>query len=234
MRLPPQPGPAPLVVLVPGGGWASADPSGLESLSDEFARDGAVTATVTYSTTTDGAVFPTPVDDVACAVRWSAARATEQGHRPTRIVVAGHSAGGHLASLVALSGDRFGGSCPWPPVTIDGFVGLAGVYDIDWAGAAIEPLFGASRADAPTTWQSGDPVWWAQRPGAASTAPRVLLIHGDADEVVPVDQTTTFGTVLREAGIDVEVDTIPGVTHGTVTSVDVAGPLMTRWFEAWP
>lgn len=108
VRLPTTAGTAPLVVLVPGGGWQTADPTGLEPLADTLTGAGAATVTITYSTTSTGAIFPVPVDDVACAVRWSAEYATTSGHAPSAVIVLGHSAGGHLAALVGLSGDEFG------------------------------------------------------------------------------------------------------------------------------
>ena len=101
MRVPVGAGPSPLIVMVPGGGWATADPTGLIPLAEELTDDGATTSLITYRTTDTGSTFPTAVDDVACAIRWSAQETATQGHPPTHVVVLGHSAGGHLASLVA-------------------------------------------------------------------------------------------------------------------------------------
>ena len=57
-----------LVVLVPGGGWVSADPAGLTGLTAWLSEQGAAVVTSTYRTAPDGAHFPVPVQDIACVV----------------------------------------------------------------------------------------------------------------------------------------------------------------------
>lgn len=233
LRVPATAGPAPLVVLVPGGGWQSADPTGLIPLAEELTASGSTTVTMTYSTTAMGAEFPVPVDDVACAVRWAAQRAADAGHAPEHVVVLGHSAGGHLAALVALSGDRFGGECPAPPVQVDGLVGLAGVYDVRALGHTLDPFFGASSSQAPERWDDGDPMRWATSPSSMAATLRVLLIHGDADTTVPLQQTRDFSAALTDAGADVEVEVVPGQTHQTIYAADVAAPFVQTWLDSW-
>jgi acetyl esterase/lipase len=227
IRVPAAAGPAPLVVLVPGGGWASADPAGLQPLAEVLARQGATTVTITYSTTSMGAQFPQPVDDVACALRWSAARSADLGHSPSSVILIGHSAGGHLATLVALSGERFGGTCPWPRVEIDGVVGLAGVYDTTWAIGSLDRFFGGSTD--PELLAEGSPLAWAQASEAIPSGLRVLLVHGDADGVVPLEQTRLLADALRGTQADVSVVVLEGQDHDTVYRADVAGPVITDW-----
>ena len=67
-------GTTPVVVLVPGGGWASADPTGLSGLATWLSQRGAAVVTVTYRTSSDGAYFPVPAQDVACDVADAVAR----------------------------------------------------------------------------------------------------------------------------------------------------------------
>ena len=234
VRVPAATGSAPLVVLVPGGGWQSADPTGLFPLAESLRDSGATTVTMTYSTTSMGAEFPVPVDDVACAVRWAAQQATAAGRAPQEVVVLGHSAGGHLASLVALSADRFGGDCPYPPVTVDGLVGIAGVYDVRALGGTLDTFFGASASQAPDRWDDGDPMNWAARGSSAAGSLRVLLLHGDADTLVPLEQTTDFADALRAAGSDVTVEVVPEQTHDTIYGADVSGPLVEDWLATLP
>lgn len=230
IRMPDEPGPAPLVVLVPGGGWSNADPSGLVPMAELLTAWGATTSLITYSTTTMGAVFPQPVDDVACAVRWSAEQATDMGRPPSRVVVAGHSAGGHLATLVALSGDEFGGDCSAPAVALDGVVGLAGVYDTTWDIGALDAFFAGE--DSPDGRAKGSPLRWAMA-GAAPAGLRVLLVHGDDDDQVPLEQTAVLADALEAAGVDLTVAVLPGEDHMTVFEAAVAGPVIERWLEAF-
>lgn len=234
LRLPATPGAAPLVVLVPGGGWSSADPTGLVPLAERLTEGGTTTSLITYSTTGDGSTFPTGVDDVACAVRWSVQEATGAGYPPTHVVVLGHSAGGHLAALVALSGDAFGGDCPYASVRIDGLVGLAGVYDIGDAAAALMPWIGATPAQDPRAWHRADPMRWLTDGGAVPEGLRVALLHGDADGTVPTHQTTRFADALVKAGVDVRTTLQPGLDHMSVFTAENAEPPIRAWLDAWP
>jgi acetyl esterase/lipase len=188
---------------------------------------------LTYSTTTMGATFPRPVDDVACAVRWAAEQATSAGRPPSQVVVLGHSAGGHLGALVALAGDRFGADCPAPPVAVDGFIGLAGVYDVRALGPTLAEFFGATADDDPDTWNQGDPLWWAAQGTSSAANLRVLLVHGDADTTVPLQQSTALAQALKAAGADVTMVVTPGQTHQSIYSSAVARPVITDWLDSW-
>ena len=234
VRLPAATGAAPLIVLVPGGGWQTADRSGLTPLAEALTIAGATTANITYRTTADGTTFPTPAEDVACAVRWAAQRATEEGRPPSRTIVAGHSAGGHLAALVALSGDAFGSDCPAPPASIDGLVGIAGIYDPDGMEPVMEPLFGSSRGDQPDVWEKGSPIAWAARDGLTPEGFRTLLIHGPGDTLVPAEQSLELADALTGRGVDTLVEFVADGTHQSVYQADVAAPLIQKWLDAWP
>jgi acetyl esterase/lipase len=229
--LPDRAGPAPVVVLVPGGGWQSAERDGLAPLADRLAGAGMMAVNVTYRAADDGARLPAPVQDVDCAVRFAAARAVEVGVEPEPLLVLGHSAGAHLAALDALAGDRFGGACRWPPRQVDGLVGLAGPYDVARFSSAAGPLFGTAPADDPDRWRRGNPMTWvAQRPELA-----VLLAHGDSDELVPISSTRSFAAALREAGHPVREETVPGADHSAIYSAEVIAPTVIDWVrDTWP
>lgn len=233
VRLPAESGPAPLIVLVPGGGWASADPTGLIPLAEQLTAEGATTSLITYSTTDGGSTYPTAVDDVACAVRWSAQKAEASGHPSSRTIVLGHSAGGHLAALVGLSGSAFGGACPYPPVAVDGLIGMAGIYDTDQVQPVLSEWMGVSPADDPEAWQMVNPLTWVRRAADASPDLRVLLLHGDADYVVPVDQTTGFAKSLKAAQLDTTTVILPGLGHLDLFEEPNAEPPIKAWLDAW-
>ena len=117
--LPPGQGPAPIVLLVPGGSWTSADPTGLVPLAKALARNGVVAVTSTYRVH-PAARFPAPVEDVLCAAAKAVADARAAGHGGGRLVLVGHSAGGPLVMLAALRRSssalraRHRPSCPTP------------------------------------------------------------------------------------------------------------------------
>jgi acetyl esterase/lipase len=234
LRFPTADGPAPLIVMVPGGGWSSADPTGLIPLAGRLTDEGASTALITYATTGEGSTFPEAVDDVACAVRWSAQQATSHGHAPTHVILLGHSAGGHLASLVTLSGQEFGRECTAPPVGIDGLIGLAGVYDTEPFRAFLSGWMGVSPTEAPDTWRRANPIEWLRRGPQVPSGLRVLLIHGDADESVPLQQTTAMGDALASAQIDSQTSVLPGLGHLEIFEAAHAGPPIHTWMKAWP
>ena len=231
LRFPTTDGPSPLIVMVPGGGWSSADPTGLIPLARQLTDAGSTTALITYATTGDGSTFPEAVDDVACAVRWSVQQAANQGHPPTDVVLLGHSAGGHLASLVTFSGQEFGRECPDPPVDIDGLIGLAGVYDTDQVRAYLSDWMGVSPTEEPDMWRRVNPLEWLRRSPEISDGLRVLLIHGDADQSVPLQQTTALGEELSSAGIDAQTLVLPGLGHLEIFEASNAGPPIIAWMD---
>jgi acetyl esterase/lipase len=220
--------PAPLVVLVPGGGWSSADPSGLRPLAADLAAGGASVALSTYRTSADRAWFPLPVQDVACATAQAAAEASEAGRPPTAVVLVGHSAGAQLAAVVALDpAGTTAPDCPYPPVRADGLVGLAGPYDVVLAADVAANLFGPQRPD-PADWDAGNPMVLADRRPEVP----VLLLHGRADGVVPIQLSEAFADALTAGGHAVTTRWLDGVDHQTVYSATVAAPQILTWLAA--
>lgn len=228
LRVPTTPGPAPLVVIVPGGGWATADPTDYVPLAESLTSSGISTSLINYSTTRDGAQFPRPIDDVACAVRWSVFQLTALGYPPSQTIVAGHSAGGQLAMEVALTNDTFGGDCPMPVVPINGVIGMAGAYDLSdpfLAPAAVFPDGGSAEQRLEFS-----PVSRAQDPANALPSIGVLLMQGDADAIVPATQQAAMAAALTARGITPVVNILPGVQHnmGFPLATEIA-PIIKFW-----
>lgn len=221
----PAPSHAPLVVLVPGGGWTSADPAGLVSLAERLAASGVATATTTYRVGTDASRFPIPVSDVNCAVDAAVAAARTAGVTPTRVVVLGHSAGAQLAAMAALTGSRFRGDCAWPQTRIDALIGLAGPYDIARFSDVAQPLVGTNPRDDPAHWHDANPLTWtALRPDLPA-----LLAYGTADSLVPPTFTTGFADALRRDGHQVQVLPVDGATHASIYQADVIASPILDW-----
>lgn len=209
-----------VVVLVPGGGWSSANPDGLAPLAQSLTEAGLAVVTITYGTSGTGDHYPRPVDDVACAGAYAADQVPD-----VPVVLVGHSAGAHLVALAGLVPERDDASCPWPAHAADAVVGLAGPYDVTQAGRLPENLFDVAWADDPDLWAEGDPMTWA---GERAEVP-FLLVHGQNDVTVPTSFTTDLADALTAGGHGVTVDLLPGVTHDTVYRPEVLTGLLVDW-----
>lgn len=218
--------PTAVVVLLPGGAWVTADRAGLTPLAEALADAGFLAVNATYRTAADGVVHPVPVQDVRCAIGFAAAQGRAAG-TDGPLVVLGHSAGAHLAAVAALGATEEGPDCQHPTPEVDGLIGLAGVYDNAAFEFALVDLFGTSRAEDTGTWIAADPVLLARAGAGPDLA--TLLLHGDRDQLVPVTQAEALAAALESSGRAVELQVLPGETHDTIYSADVAGPITTAW-----
>jgi acetyl esterase/lipase len=221
----------PLVVMIPGGSWLTADPAGFDSLARHLAAAGIAALPVEIRAARDGVVHPVPVQDILCAAAYGVATASDRGLDVGPVAVLGHSSGAHLAALAALAPDEWGqGDCPHEPVVPDALVGLAGPYDISAAPDLAEALLGVGLDEDPDAWAAANPLTWTDaRPGVP-----VLLLHGDADGTVPLRFTEDFAGALRDGGHDVRVEILDGVDHAGVYAAENAGDIIAEWVTALP
>jgi acetyl esterase/lipase len=192
VRLPGGTGPAPLVVLFHGGFWRPRfDRTHLRPMAHALAACGYVVAVPEYRRAGMGPDWTATFDDIALVSDQVAALVAEHAD-VTRITWAGHSAGGHLALWAAArpfmavsSGWR--GAC-----TADQVVSLAGCNSLrlcaDWnlGDGAAQNLLGGSPDSVPDRYATADP--------ATLTPPSipVTLVHGTADDRVPVGMSRRF------------------------------------------
>lgn len=193
-------GRAPVLVQVHGGGWTGGSrvTSG-SPLMAHLAEHGWVCVTVDYRLGPDHR-WPAQIVDVKSAIAWVKDNIAAHGGDPAFVTISGGSAGGHLASLAALT--------PNDPVFQPGFtdadttlaaaVPLYGVHDfsIDEHGlhhTVEKSLTGTRFADDPDTWRAASPLH-----RAGPDAPPFLVIHGSADTIVSVNQSRRFVHRLRE------------------------------------
>jgi len=144
------------------------------------------------------------VEDGAAAVAWAAANVARFGGDPARLTIAGHSAGAHIAAMLALDPRwlRAAGARP-----VAAAVGLAGPYDFHpfTSTAAI-----AAFAAAP------DPLSTQPIAFARGDAPPMLLATGDVDTVVRPRNSVRLAEALGAAGAPVSLRRYPGVTHSGI------------------
>ena len=204
---------SPIVLFFYGGGWTSGDRAIYAFVGGALAAKGITTAIADYRLYPD-VRFPAFCEDAARAYAWVRSHLAEDGRRP--LVVMGHSAGAHIAALLAFDPVHRTGIAPGlgPPSAL---IGLSGPYDFD---PTTWPTTSAIFATAPTA----DVV----RPVvlALSGGPATLLIHGAADETVHPVAVDMLAGSLQASGTPVTRYIYPRIGHvGLITAF--AQPL--RW-----
>jgi acetyl esterase/lipase len=241
-------GPFPVIVFIHGGGYVSGDKAAIvPGLVSAANRRGFAVVSVGYRLL-DEADFPAQIHDVKAAIRWVRASAGAYAFDAGRIAAWGTSAGGHLAALagtsegVALLEDPSLGHA-------DEAAGVNAV--VDWYGpadfVALRDHLEAERRlsgggvtfpldyitqridDSPELVEAANPATHAD-PGD----PPIFIRHGDADEVVPAQQSLALAEALveRMGASKVTLEIEPGEGHGTgvfIATDTVAGTL--DWIE---
>ncbi len=222
---PPGPGPHPAVVMVHGGSWVAGSPASLDALARRLQDDGYLVVNTRYTLATlSRPSFPAALDDIACAVRFAATHPESDG----TVALIGHSAGAHLAAVVAVTGDAYGGGCPIEaPATATRFVGLAGPYDVTRIGIIAVPFFGSRPEEAPDIWAAANPIGLVVE-GSGLNA---LLVHGADDSIVGTWFAEDFLTALTDAGLAATLEIIAGADHQDVTDPEFVGDLLLEWLE---
>jgi acetyl esterase/lipase len=200
--------PAPAVLYVHGGAWRECDKDsdfffplmkGLQNL-------GFLVAAVNYRLAPRHA-FPAQIIDTRCAVRFLRKNAAILNIIPDKIGAVGDSAGGHLVSLMGLADEKAGwdtGECLEVSSQLQAVVDLYGISDVS-------KIFGHDGSEIRMqVFQVGDddndPRLKAASPltHITNSAPPFLIIHGDRDSVVPMEQSEWLFKALKSAGNSVE------------------------------
>lgn len=203
----------PIIVFWYGGGWENGRKSQYRFVGAALAEAGYVAVLPDYRLYPE-VKFPAFVQDGAEALAWVASHAADIGGDPKRIYVAGHSAGAHLAAMLAYDHsqlERVGLRAD----TVRGFIGLSGPYALDPNTETYRSIFAApfTKAD----WQ---PVQLAK-----AGAPPALLMHGEQDDVVDVAHARAMAEQLTQLGVAVTLRTYPGRGHrDTVAAFAAAAP----------
>jgi len=212
---------SPVVVMVHGGGWASST-GGSYQVREALGlqRAGLTVVAANYDTfdRVTGA-FPTEVDDVVAAARWSVAHAADWGADGADLELVGGSAGGQLVELAA---DRLDAEAPG---TVRAVVTISGALDLvtllhDAAAHTISGYLGyhlhkalacGSKA-APCTDALAQP-WSPAQQVTSATCPGNSLIVNDTQELMPLDQPASMVAALTAAGCPVSEILQPGHNH---------------------
>jgi acetyl esterase/lipase len=226
------------VVIVHGGGWSRGSKDMLGPAATALAQQGFVVLAQEYRLTGE-APFPANIHDVKRAIRWAKQHAADLRFDPDRLCLEGHSAGAHLVLLAAGAPDD---ARLAPPE------GLGGVSQAVAAVCAIYP---------PTLFHLGEtrpsgalparvlPGADASEQAAALASPMthvtpafppVMLLHGDADKVVPVSASRRFEERVRAVGGKVDLHIYAGLPHGFANHPEIRPTLMSvigGFFRRW-
>jgi acetyl esterase/lipase len=198
----------PAILAIHGGAWRGGDKAWGEQFADELCPNGYVVFSINYRISTrPNGTWPAQIEDVQKALRFIRANALQFRIDPERIASLGMSAGGHLATMVALRDDPAG-----PTGRVLVAVNLDGEHDMTMPPAQVMADF-----DAILTKVMGHPAPWSDaelrdistvtfaRPDVA-----VLTVHGAGDDNVYVGQGERITAALVAKGAEAELIRIDG------------------------
>ncbi len=196
---------APVLIQVPGGAWAVNGKRGQAyTLMSRMVKLGWICVSIDYSKSPRRA-FPAHLIDVKRAIAWVRENIADYGGDPDFIAITGGSAGGHLASLAALTPNdpTFQPGFEDADTTVQAVAPYYGVYDFtDFENMHelmlpfLEHFVLKTRyADEPERFKAASPISYVH-----SEAPPFFVLHGEKDELVPSGQARAFCAALRAAG----------------------------------
>ena len=229
----------PLVVFVHGGAWRSGSKDRMPLTG--LLEAGFAAASVDYRLS-PVARFPAQVHDVKAAIRFLRAKAGAYGYNASRIVIAGTSAGAHLAALVGVTngneelegavGDHLGRSSEVQAIV--SYFGASNLLTIlsqstprglSVRRPALELLLGARPEQAPALARLASPVFHVD-----ASDPPLLLLHGDQDAQMPVNQSLELLGRYEELGLRVRFEVVRGAGHGGRIFFDAERDALVRSF----
>jgi len=213
---------SPLVINIHGGGWNKGTKESQSGFS-AFFKKGYAVANIEYRLTAQ-ATAPAAVEDTRCALIYLISNANKFHIDVNKIVIMGASAGGHLALMGGLmeNDHLFDTNCKGVEnISVAAIIDKYGITDVwDWGYGKLKTSKSA------TSWlgnqaldqnfaKSVSPIFQVKK-----TSPPVFIVHGDADPVVPYEQSVALKAKLDELGIKNEFITVKGGLHGKFSAAD--------------
>jgi acetyl esterase/lipase len=194
--------PLPVALFFYGGSWRNGERDDYAFVGRTLAENGVLTVIADYRKYPAGK-FPLFEFDAAAAARWTADHAAGFGGDPRRIFLIGHSAGAHIAALLATDA-HYLASQGLKPTGFAGVIGLAGPYDfVPLTDPALIEVFGSRNE-----WPASQPVRFV-----GGDEPPFLLVQGDRDRIVQPRNAVSLATALEQAQVPVTFRRYPNAGH---------------------
>ena len=186
----------PVLVFIHGGGWTSGDRALYQPLGNLLAKAGIGVAIPSYRLM-PGVKFPNQVEDAAAAVAWVAKNIKGRGGDLNRFYISGHSAGGHLATLLALDPIHLRNH-DVDPALIKGVISMSGVYDVKSL-----PVFGE-----PEVRRAASPMQYVR-----AGLPPFLVTYCQWDYPFLPYQAREFVAEMRKSFVHTNLVYVPELSH---------------------
>jgi len=201
------------IFFVHGGGWRNGSRTQWHAVMEHFCGLGYVCASASYHLLPDYH-FPLPFEDVRLAMSWFKTRADEFGFDAKRIATWGSSAGGHLASLLAVvdpeSDLGMSDEMELRDTSAAAAVCYCTIFSVHRDGYYnIGFLGGIPEEEEPQRYRQASPI-----DHVSGGEPPFVMITGDADITTPIAWHEAMKTKLEAHGGMVELHILPGVDHG--------------------
>ncbi|HYM12769.1 MAG TPA: alpha/beta hydrolase [Bryobacterales bacterium] len=208
--------PLPTLIYIHGGGWTGGTKEDAALRLEPYLEMGWNAVNVEYRLARVS-LAPAAVEDCLCALRWVIRHAKEYHLDTDKLVVTGHSAGGHLALTTGMIPASAGldRECPGTEdLRVAAIINWYGITDVE------DLLEGPNMKTYAVTWLGSmenrrevarrvSPIRYVR-----AGLPPILSIHGDADPTVPYQHAVRLHEALQEAGVPNQLITIPGGKHG--------------------
>lgn len=222
--------PLPAMVFLHGGGWRGGSKNSVPGWLLNAVREKWLSVVAVEYRFTDVAPHPTQVNDCLRAIQFVRYNAAKWKIDPQRVGVTGGSAGGHLSLWVALHDDAADAGSNDPVARQSSRVACA----VSFAGPTDWSLLSKLEHKHPAYrqllgYQPGTPAQEMDAKAKADVSPisfvskddpPVLQIHGDKDDIVPIEHARNMAERLKSVGVKTELVVIAGANHG----VAGAGP----------
>ena len=213
----------PLLVYVHGGAWRGGSKDRV--MTTAFVDDGYAMASLDFRLSGD-ARFPAQIHDIKAAIRFLRANAGTLGYNPTRLAILGSSSGAHLATLVGVTngedelegriGDHLDQSSDVQAIVsyygasnLTTILALSTPHGLSVRSPALDLLLGGQPDEEVDLAQLASPIFHVD-----ASDPPLLILHGDQDPQMPINQSHELHHAYKEQAIPVQFEVVHGAAHG--------------------